>query len=277
MVAPVTLQRFNGTDLLADQPDLLAVEEPLEIRLGFGPRENRQQRGLAVTMRTPGVGSSEHDQELALGFLFTEGIIHHRADVLSCRHCVQDSTKQGNVIRIELADNVIVDWARLERNVYTASSCGICGKASIEAVQALTPGPLPGGFAVEPTVIQALPDKLRVFQKTFTYTGGLHAAALFDASGQILLVREDIGRHNALDKIIGAAFWQGKLPLRQYGILVSGRVAFELVQKCWMAGVPLLAAVGAPSSLAVETARQANITLLGFVRDGRYNCYNEQW
>ncbi len=273
LVAPVTLQRFNGTDLLANQPDLLAVEEPLEIRLGFGPRQNRQQRGLAVTMRTPGVGASEHDQELALGFLFTEGIIRHRTDVLSCRHCVQDSTKQGNIIRVELADDVVVDWARLERNVYTASSCGICGKASIEAVQALTPGPLSGGFSVEPTVIQALPDKLRAFQKTFAYTGGLHAAALFDESGQILLVREDIGRHNALDKIIGAAFWQGKLPLGQCGILVSGRVAFELVQKCWMAGVPLLAAVGAPSSLAVETARQANITLLGFVRDGRHNSY----
>lgn len=274
LVASVTLQRFNGTDFLADQPDLLAVEEPLEIRLGFGPRQNRQQRGLAVTMRTPGVGSAEHDQELALGFLFTEGIIHHRGDVLSCRHCVQDSAKQGNVMRVELAESVVVDWARLERNVYTASSCGICGKASIEAVQALTPGPLPGDFHVEPAVIQALPDKLRAFQKTFAYTGGLHAAALFDASGQILMVREDIGRHNALDKIIGAAFWQGNLPLHQYGILVSGRVAFELVQKCWMAGVPLLAAVGAPSSLAVETARQANITLLGFVRDGRYNCYS---
>lgn len=228
-------------------------------------------------MRTPGVGASEHDQELALGFLFTEGIIHHRADILSCRHCVQDSTKQGNVIRVELAEDVTVDWARLERNVYTASSCGICGKTSIEAVQALTPGPLPDGFSVDPVVIQALPDKLRAFQKTFAYTGGLHAAALFDASGQILLVREDIGRHNALDKVIGAAFWQNRLPLHQYGILVSGRVAFELVQKCWMAGVPLLAAIGAPSSLAVETARQANITLLGFVRDGRYNLYSSMF
>jgi FdhD protein len=276
LVAPVIIDRYTGPVCTDDQPDLVAVEEPLEIRLGFGGRQNRQQRALAVMMRTPGTGSAEYDQELALGFLFTEGIIHHRTDILSCRHCVQDATKQGNVIRVELAEDVVVDWARLERNVYTASSCGICGKASIEAVQALTPGPLPGGLYVEPTMIQALPDKLRTFQKTFAYTGGLHAAALFDASGQILMVREDIGRHNALDKIIGAAFWQQLLPLHQCGILVSGRVAFELVQKCWMAGVPLLAAVGAPSSLAVETARQANITLLGFVRDGRYNSYNEQ-
>jgi FdhD protein len=275
MVAPITVQRYTGTDCLANQPDLLAVEEPLEIRLGFGPATDRQQRSLAVTMRTPGGAGTEYDQELALGFLFTEGIIHHRTDIISCRHCVQDATKQGNVIRVELAPGVDVDWQRLTRNVYTSSSCGICGKASIEAVQLLTPGPIQTKFSVEPAVIQALPEKLLALQRTFSYTGSLHAAALFDESGQILLVREDIGRHNALDKIIGAAFWQNRFPLHQYGIFVSGRVAFELVQKCWMAGVPMLAAVGAPSSLAVETARQANITLLGFVRDGRYNSYYE--
>ncbi|GAB3908863.1 formate dehydrogenase accessory sulfurtransferase FdhD [Larkinella knui] len=268
-VSPVRIQKISQAHEPQEHTDLLAVEEPLEIRLGYGPPDDRQQRSVAVTMRTPG-----HDEELALGFLFTENILESPAQIISVRHCVSDSEKKGNVLRVELQPGVVIDWKRLERHSYTASSCGICGKASIEAVQTVCHQPLGSDFHLEPEMVHALPEKLRESQRTFAYTGGLHAAALFDENGQLLLVREDIGRHNALDKLIGAAFWQGWLPLSRFGVLVSGRVAFELVQKCWMAGVPMLAAVGAPSSLAVELAKEAGMTLLGFVRDNRFNQYS---
>jgi FdhD protein len=267
-VSPVTIQKISQAHDPQEHTDLLAVEEPLEIRLGFGPTDDRQQRSVAVTMRTPG-----HDEELALGFLFTENILSTPSQIISVRHCVTDSEKKGNVLRVELQPEVEIDWQRLERHSYTASSCGICGKASIEAVQIVCKKPLSGDFQVDSEIIHTLPEKLRATQRTFAHTGGLHAAALFDETGRLVLVREDIGRHNALDKLIGAAFWQGWLPLSRFGVLVSGRVAFELVQKCWMAGVPLLAAVGAPSSLAVELANEARMTLLGFVRDNRFNNY----
>lgn len=267
LVAPVTIQKITA-DSLTESPDLLAVEEPLEIRLGFGPVDDRQQRSIAVTMRTPG-----HDEELALGFLFTEGIIHNSSDVLSCRHCVQDATKEGNVIRVELGAEVEVDWSRLNRNTFTSSSCGLCGKTTIDAVMALTPGPVSSVFSVDASTIHQLPEQVRSVQRAFAYTGGIHAAALFDANGSLLLVREDIGRHNALDKLIGAALWKGWLPLSQFGIFLSGRIGVELVQKSWMAGAPLLVAVGAPSSLAVQMAQEAHITVAGFVRDSRFNLY----
>lgn len=269
LVAPVTVQKVSG-EFLTESPDLLAVEEPLEIRLGFGPTDDRQQRALSVTMRTPG-----HDEELAMGFLFTEGIVHQPIDILSCRHCVQDAAKEGNVIRVELHPDVYVDWSRLERSTFTSSSCGLCGKATIEAVMALTPGPVSSNFSVEAGVLHALPERVRETQRAFAYTGGIHAAALFDASGKLLLVREDIGRHNALDKLLGAALWQNWLPLNQFGIFLSGRIGVELVQKSWRAGVPLLAAVGAPSSLAVQMAQEAHMTLAGFVRNQRFNLYSE--
>ncbi|MFC5411060.1 formate dehydrogenase accessory sulfurtransferase FdhD [Larkinella bovis] len=267
-VAPITIQKISQHSASEYVADLLAVEEPLEIRLGFGPAHDRQQRTVAVTMRTPG-----HDEELALGFLFTENILSNPSEVVSVRHCGSDSDKKGNVLRVELQPEAVVDWQRLERHSYTASSCGICGKASIEAIQTICQTQIVSDFQFDPEMIHALPDKLRETQRTFAHTGGLHAAALFDETGRLVLVREDIGRHNALDKLIGAAFWQGWLPLSRFGVLVSGRVAFELVQKSWMAGVPLLAAVGAPSSLAVELAKEAGMTLLGFVRDNRYNQY----
>lgn len=269
LVAPVTIQKVSGENR-TEAPDLLAVEEPLEIRLGFGPADNRQQRAVSVTMRTPG-----HDQELALGFLFTEGIIHQATDILSCRHCVQDADKEGNVLRVELQPGVDVDWERLERNSFTSSSCGLCGKTSIDAVRALTPGPVLSPFAIEASVLHALPERIRETQLAFAHTGGIHAAALFDARGKLLLVREDIGRHNALDKLIGAAFWQKRLPLGKAGVFLSGRIGVELVQKSWMAGIPLVAAVGAPSSLAVQMAQEARITLAGFVRNERFNLYSE--
>ncbi|QHV97159.1 formate dehydrogenase accessory sulfurtransferase FdhD [Spirosoma endbachense] len=268
-VAPVTIQKITGTNQI-EAPDLLAVEEPLEIRLGFGPIDDRQQRSVAVTMRTPG-----NDEELAMGFLFTEGIIQKPADIVSCRHCVQDSAKEGNVIRVELNPDVAVDWSRLTRNTFTSSSCGLCGKTTIDAVMALTPGPISSDLLIEPAILHTLPDRVRATQRAFAYTGGIHAAALFDSRGALLLVREDIGRHNALDKLIGAAFWQNWLPLSRYGVFLSGRIGVELVQKSWMAGLPLLAAVGAPSSLAVQMAQEADITLAGFVRDERFNIYSK--
>lgn len=269
LVAPTTVQKVTGVSL-TEAPDLLAVEEPLEIRLGFGPASNRQQKPVSVTMRTPG-----NDDELAMGFLFTEGIIHQPSDIVSCRHCVQDAQKEGNVLRVELQPDVVVDWARLERNTFTSSSCGLCGKATIEAVRVLTPGPIASDFVVPSSILHLLPERVRETQLAFAYTGGIHAAALFDANGKLVLVREDIGRHNALDKLIGAAFWQNWLPLSQFGIFLSGRIGVELVQKSWMAGVPVLAAVGAPSSLAVQMAQEAQITLAGFVRNERFNLYSE--
>ena len=269
LVAPVTIQKIFG-ETRTETPDLLAVEEPLEIRLGFGPVDDRQQRAVSVTMRTPG-----HDEELALGFLFTEGIIHQSDDVVSCRHCVQDAAKEGNVLRVELNPEVMVDWSRLERNTFTSSSCGLCGKATIDAVRTLTPGPIATDFLLSAAVLHRLPEHVRETQLAFAHTGGIHAAALFDADGNLLLVREDIGRHNALDKLIGAAFWQNWLPLHRHGLFLSGRVGVELVQKSWMAGIPLLAAVGAPSSLAVQMAQEAHITVAGFVRNERFNLYSQ--
>lgn len=269
LVAPVTIQKIQG-DSLTESPDLLAVEEPLEIRLGFGPVDDRQQRSVAVTMRTPG-----HDEELAMGFLFTEGIIQKPADIVSCRHCVQDSQKEGNVMRVELRPDVEVDWARLERNTFTSSSCGLCGKTTIDAVMKLVNSRVTGDFSINSATLHALPEQVREAQRAFAYTGGIHAAALFDADGRLLLVREDIGRHNALDKLIGAAFWKGWLPLAQSGVFLSGRIGVELVQKSWMASIPLLAAVGAPSSLAVEMAEEASMTLAGFVRNERFNIYTQ--
>ncbi|WP_234735636.1 formate dehydrogenase accessory sulfurtransferase FdhD [Tellurirhabdus bombi] len=267
-VAPTKVWRVES-DGTHEQPDLLAVEEPLQIRLGYGPVDNRQQRPLVITMRTPG-----HDEELALGYLFAEGIIRAPTDVLSCRYCVSDATKQTNDLRVELHPNVVVDWEKLERTGLSSAACGMCGKTSIEAVQAVGAATITSSLSISPETIYTLPERLRESQRAFAYTGGMHAAALFDEAGQIRLVREDIGRHNALDKLIGAAFWQGWLPLSLSGVLVSGRVGFELVQKCWMAGVPLLAAIGAPSSLAVEMAGEAGMTLLGFVRENRYNNYS---
>lgn len=269
LVAPVTIRKVTG-ETVTEKPDLLAVEEPLEIRLGFGPTHDRQQRSVSVTMRTPG-----HDQELAMGFLFTEGIVHQPDDIVSCRHCVQDEAKEGNVLRVELKPDVLVDWARLERNTFTSSSCGLCGKATIEAAMAQTAGPVNSTLLLDAAILHGLPDRVRETQRAFAYTGGIHAAALFDADGTLLLVREDIGRHNALDKLIGAAFWQGWLPLHVHGVFLSGRIGVELVQKSWKAGIGLLGAVGAPSSLAVQMAGEAGITLAGFVRDDRFNLYTE--
>jgi FdhD protein len=262
-VAPVSVLSACASGCTA-RTDALAVEEPLEVRVGFDRDGRRVHRGVSVTMRTPG-----SDPELAVGFLFTEGLITERQQVAGVRAC-----GGGNAIRVDLAPGVAIDLARLERHFYTGSSCGVCGKASLAAVR-VEPRrrPAAGHPVVAAEVIRRLPDALRAAQVVFEHTGGLHAAALFDPAGRLLNVREDVGRHNALDKLIGSEFLAGRVPLSDAVLLVSGRLSFELVQKAAVAGVPVLAAVGAPSSLAVDLAREHGMTLLGFVRADRFNVY----
>jgi FdhD protein len=252
--------------------DVLAVEEPLEIRLGFGPNASRQHQTISLTMRTPG-----SDRELAAGFLFTEGIVRSRAElaeVFSCGPLVPPGGHQ-NVVRVELQPEVEVELGRLQRHFYTTSSCGVCGKTSLEALAVAVDRPaLAPDFVVRAETLVELPERLRAAQAVFGRTGGLHAAALFDPDGRLLGVREDVGRHNALDKLIGAELLDGRLPLRQQLLLLSGRASFELLQKAFVAGAPLVAAVGAPSSLAVELAERFGITLVGWLRGGRFSIYS---
>lgn len=252
----------------ASLDDLLVTEEPLEIRLGHGPDHDRTEMRLSVTMRTPG-----HDEELALGFLYTEGIITEPGQVVRIAHCQNVKVEErGNVVRAELHPSVELDAARWQRNFYTSSSCGVCGKSSIEAVHATCLRPIVPFGPIDPQVITALPDRMRAAQTVFKHTGGIHAAALFSRTGELLLLREDVGRHNAVDKVIGAAL-NDRSDVGSCILLVSGRAGFELVQKCVVAGIPLMAAVGAPSSLAVELARKSGLTLIGFLRDERFNVY----
>ena len=244
--------------------DYLAAEEPLEIRIGDQP--------LSVTMRTPG-----HDVELAAGFLFTEGLIQNREQILAIDNVepiTDDGVKRGNVIRAELVEEAVPDLAKMRRHFFASSSCGICGKASIDAVRSrLLTAPNPE-FRVDAELLTSLPDILRSSQDVFQRTGGLHAAALFDSSGGLLVVREDIGRHNAVDKVIGWALLDHRVPLGNAVLLVSGRGGFEIVQKALVAGIPILASVSAPSSLAVQLARELRMTLVGFLRGRRFVIYS---
>jgi len=260
-----------GDDLRTTLDDRVAVEEPLEIRLGFETAGGRVTESVSITMRTPG-----NDAELATGFLFTEGIIRRREDVAIVKPCgpVAPDSGNHNAVRVELESGVGVDLDRLQRHFYTTSSCGVCGKASLDALRVQGLAPLPSGTLRFPrAMLLALPDTLRAAQQTFAETGGLHAAAAFDNTGGLVVCREDVGRHNAVDKVIGALFDQRLLPASQYGLIVSGRASFELMQKALVAGMPLLAAVGAPSSLAVELAREFNVTLAGFLRGDSFNIY----
>lgn len=244
--------------------DQLATEEPLEIRLSQGPT-------VAVTMRTPGA-----DFELAAGFLYGEGVVSSREDIRRISYCVTpevDGEQRYNIVNVALREGLIPELQPLERHFYTTSACGVCGKASLEALHLRSCPVIPAGPVVAAEVIYSLPDKLREAQGLFTVTGGLHAAALFNAQGQLLSVREDVGRHNALDKLVGSAFLSGQLPLNDYIVMVSGRASFEILQKCMAAGVPIVCAVSAPSSLAVALAREFGITLVGFLRGERFNVY----
>ena len=270
---PLTVRRFRGGELgVVDDPDLVATEEPFEIRLGYFRRDgSRAEEPVSITMRTPG-----DDEDLAVGFLFTEGIIRTGSDVQGV--VARGQSAAGgliNVVRVDLNPGVSVDFKRLERNFYMTSSCGVCGKASIDAVAVQGKYDIHAvDFKMTGEALGRLPTALKTRQAVFEQTGGLHASALFDASGTIAELREDVGRHNALDKLIGHALLRGAVPLFGHGVIVSGRASFELMQKSKMAGVPLVAAVGAPSSLAVELAREFGITLVGFLKADRFNVYS---
>ncbi len=240
--------------------DYLAAEEPLEIRIGAEP--------LSVTMRTPG-----HDVELAAGFLFTEGLIERREQILSLETDLPGESNRGNLVRADLAAGAVPDMEKLRRNFFAASSCGICGKASIDSVRARTLRPPNPAFRLDAGVLLRLPDTLRASQAVFGRTGGLHAAALFDVAGKLLVLREDIGRHNAVDKVIGWALLEARLPLADTVLLVSGRGGFEIIQKAIVAGLPVVASVSAPSGLAVQLAREMQLTLIGFLRERRFVIY----
>jgi FdhD protein len=240
--------------------DWLAREEPLEIRV--------RGRSIAITMRTPG-----HDDELAAGFLLTEGLIRRTEDIVQIAACTTgEAALHGNVLNVFLAPRVRVNFKQLTRHVFASSSCGLCGKASIDAVQQQFPAVAPG-FTIAATTLQKLPDRLRAAQKTFAQTGGLHAAAVFDRRGKLLVIREDVGRHNAVDKVLGWALLNGHLPLDQHVLLVSGRASFEILQKALAARVPVIAAISAPSSLAAEFAQASGQTLVGFLRGETMNVY----
>jgi FdhD protein len=242
--------------------DVVTVEEPLEISAAWNVAGEPREKNISVTMRTPG-----DDFDLAVGFLFTEGLIATGAEIESVRHW-----GSPNRVRVALASGARIDTARLDRHFYTTSSCGVCGKTSIEALRVATT-PLPPGPAVDSELIHRLPAALTDAQSEFRATGSIHGAAVFDRAGALRRVREDIGRHNAVDKVIGSFVRESQTPLADAILLVSSRASFEIVQKAVMAGIPVVAAVGGPSSLAIDLAREFNVTLLGFVRDGRFNVY----
>jgi len=239
-------------------PDHLAHEEPLEIRV--------RGRAISVTMRTPG-----HDDELAAGFLLTEGLIRRQTDVLRIEAC--DRNDEGNLLNVLLAADVHVDFEKLTRHVFASSSCGLCGKATIDAVRATFPA-ITSDQNIDAAILLRMPDAMRQEQSTFDRTGGLHAAALFDDAGKLIVLREDVGRHNAVDKVIGHALLNNLIPLDEKILVVSGRSSFEIVQKALAARLPVIAAVSAPSSLAVKFAQENNQTLIGFLREGRMNIYS---
>ena len=266
----IRISRFANSGL-QEERDIVAVEEPLEIRLDFDDGTVRRSHSISITMRTPG-----DDFDLALGFLYGESIVRNRDDIAEIDYCGQANSADGssNAVRVELKPGVMVDLDRLQRHFYTSSSCGVCGKASLEALEILGQESLeyvPTTFAAGS--LTALPGLLRREQKIFGATGGLHAAAVFSPAGIISILREDVGRHNAVDKVVGALLNEGTLPANGYGLLVSGRASFELMQKALVAGFPLLAAIGAPSSLAVELAASYGITLIGFLKPEKFNIY----
>jgi len=248
--------------------DLLATEEPMEIRLLAA----NERKTLSVTMRTPG-----HDFELAAGLLYTEGIIpdrHAIARISYCRDSDLTEESRYNIVHVELASDRLPELQSLERSTFTSSACGVCGKAGLEALERRDLTPLPSGPEIAQEIILGLGAELRARQGVFEATGGLHAAALFDTHGALLALREDVGRHNAVDKLIGWAVLEGQLPWKERIVLVSGRAGYEIIQKLIVAGTPIVCAISAPSSLAVDLARAFNVTLVGFLRDGRFNLYH---
>lgn len=252
--------------------DDISVEEPLEIRISFGSESYRETKNLSVTMRTPG-----NDRELAAGFLYTEGIIEDPKQIRNVQHAQEACSRTSeNVIIVELAEGFVPQLMKTDRNFYTTSSCGVCGKGSIESIRTVSAFHTleKEKITLNLETIYQLSEKLKSFQDNFSATGGIHASGIFDLEGNLLAVREDVGRHNALDKLIGYAVFTDQLPLKHKILVLSGRASFELVQKAAMAGIPVIAAIGAPSSLAVDLAKEFDITLLGFLRDNRFNIYH---
>jgi FdhD protein len=280
----VTIEKVTGHSSRRVQ-DTLAVEEPLEIQLAHGAIGARSVKSISVTMRTPG-----DDFDLAAGFLMTEGVVRDANDIEQIDYAASsigepprasEETQSvlpyqpgKNVVRVDLAPDVVVSLANLERNFYTTSSCGICGKASLLALQTVCPPRRKNTFQIEADVLTTLPDRLREAQSIFNQTGGIHGAGLFNSAGELLGVKEDVGRHNAVDKLLGAEFLADRTPLRQALLLLSGRASFELLQKALMGGVSMVACVGAPSSLAVQVAIDFDIILVGFLRDNHFNIYH---
>jgi FdhD protein len=247
--------------------DRVATEEPMEVRLLAGA----ETRTLAVTMRTPG-----NDFELAAGFLFAEGIVGDKRDIGAISYCVDqdvDEEQRFNIVNVRLTSDLLPDLRTLERNFFTSSACGVCGKESLDALELRGKVPAPTGLTVESALITELPEKLRAAQGLFDKTGGLHGAAVFDATGALVAAREDVGRHNAVDKVVGHALLEGELPLDRHLLMVSGRTSYEIMQKALAAGIPIVCGVSAPSSLAVELARRFEMTLIGFLRGDRFNIY----
>src|SRR5881296_4663607 len=258
------------SDLAMEETDVIAAEEPMEIRVETGEKEDRTTTSLSVTMRTPG-----NDFELAAGFLLTEGIVARKRNIVRIEYCTDPGIAQEyNIVSAVLRPDVAFRADRLSRHFYMTSSCGVCGKTSLEAVRVAARHPMPKGRPrINSDVVRSIPDRLREEQALFSETGGLHAAGLFDARGNLPSVREDIGRHNAVDKVIGEAFLADRVPLSDHILVVSGRASFEIMQKAAVAGIPIVVAVGAPSSLAVSLADEFGMTLVGFARGGRFNVY----
>ncbi len=252
----ITVGKTNTHQMI----DQVAREEPLEIRIGG--------KSIAITMRTPG-----NDRELAAGFLLAEGVVTRPDQIIEIAHCLSgDTSNNGNVLNVFLSPHVEFDLQKLTRHTFASSSCGVCGKATIESLRhTFSPVKDIGNFDLD--LLAKLPDRMREAQSGFAQTGGLHAAALFSLEGRLVVLYEDVGRHNAVDKVLGHALMEGKLPLQEHIMLVSGRTSFEMVQKAWAGGISLLASISAPSSLAVELAKEANIALVGFLRGNTFNLY----
>lgn len=256
----VKIHKARGGRKIQEKPDELAIEEPLEIRV--------KGQAVAITMRTPG-----HDHELACGFLLSEGLIRDRSDVTQVAYCLHASDEESkNILNVFVSPGVKIDFKKLTRHVFASSSCGMCGKATIDSIQQQFPG-IKSRSSISKTVLEQLPDKLRKSQIAFDRTGGLHAAAIFDLEGNLIVSREDVGRHNAVDKVIGYGLLEGLLPFHSHILLVSGRASFEIMQKSLAAGIPTVAAVSAPSSLAVDFARESGQMLVGFLRGQNFNVY----
>ena len=251
---------------ISEKEDQLAVEEPLEIQISFLENGKRIQKSVSITMRTPG-----NDEELAAGFLFTEGIIQSKEQFKTVNSSILDENK----VVVTLMDEEVPALKTLERNFYTTSSCGVCGKASIDAIKTVSIyNDLENNILITRDILFNLPAQLQNQQSIFESTGGLHASAIFDLKGNFIMLREDVGRHNALDKVIGSAFFNSQLPLNKTILLLSGRASFELIQKANMAGIKIVAAIGAPSSLAVQLAEECDMTLIGFLGKERFNIYS---